>query len=150
MSKAQSMEDRLNEPEPEVWTPQDDKDDPTPTLTGVIESIAIRPGKDGRPSYPAVTVVGEDGTRRVWLAWHKVGKSRLAELQPQVGERIGVKYLGTHPKGYENYRVVVDRPEPEPSTTEVDWSVLTDTSSAGGFNDEWLPPPEEPEDQPSY
>ena len=51
-------------------------------------------------------MVDEDGVRRVWLAWHKVAKARLAELQPQVGEQIGVKYLGTHDRGCGSYRVV--------------------------------------------
>jgi hypothetical protein len=134
MSKAQSLEDRLNEPEPEAWSPKDDL-----VLTGVIESITIRDGKDGRPPYPAVVVLGEDGVRRVWLAWHRVGKSRLAELQPRVGEQIGVKYLGTHERGYENYRVVVDRPEPA-SADAVDWSALSAAPPAGAEYDEWLPP----------
>ena len=137
MSKPQSMEDRLNEPEPEVWSPRDQ-----PVLTGVIESITIRAGKDGKPPYPAVVVVGDDGTRRVWLAWHKVAKARLTERAPRVGEQFGVKYLGTHEKGYENYKVVVDRPEP--STTDVDWSELRAAAPAGSPDDEWLPPDEPP------
>jgi hypothetical protein len=149
MSKAQELRDRLDEPEPEAWVPKDE-----PVLTGLVESITIRDGKDGKPPYPAVVVAGEDGVRRIWLAWHKVAKSRLAELQPQVGEQIGVKYLGTHVRGYENYKVVVDRPEPEPSSTGVDWSALTATSPAGLDDypppDEWLPAEEPPEDAPPY
>jgi hypothetical protein len=138
MSKAQELRDRLDEPEPEVWQPKNE-----PVLAGVIESIAIRPGQGDKPSYPAVVVVGEDGVRRVWLAWHSVAKSRLKELKPRVGESIGVKYLGTHEKGYENYRLVLDRPEP--TAVDVDWSkVDAKTPPVGDQDDDgWWPPEDE-------
>jgi hypothetical protein len=137
MSKAQELRDRLDEPEPEAWQPKVD-----PVLTGVIESITVRPGKDGKPPYPAIVVVDALGTRRVWLAWHSVAKSRLAELRPRVGESIGVKYLGTHTKGYENYRVIVDRPE---QAADVDWSAVSHGVPVDAQNDDgWFPPDDEP------
>jgi hypothetical protein len=138
MSKAQELRDRLDEPEPEVWQPKDE-----PVLTGVIESISMRPSKGDKPPYPAIGVVSEDGIRRVWLAWHSVAKARLAELRPQVGETIGVKYLGTHPKGYENYKIVVDRPEPGDG---IDWSTVGAKPPPVGDQDDegWWPPEDEP------
>jgi hypothetical protein len=137
MSKTQELRDRLDEPEPEVWQPKDE-----PVLTGVVESISMRPGRDGKPPYPVVVVLGEDGRRRVWMAWHSVAKSRLAELRPRVGERLGVKYLGSHAtKGYELYKVVVDRPE---QAAEVDWSAVSRGVPVDVHEDEWLPPEDEP------
>ena len=81
----------------------------------------------------------------MWLAWHSVAKSRLAELKPRVGESIGVKYLGTHAKGYENYKVVVDRPEPQ--AADVDWSAVSHGVPVNAQDDDGWFPPDEP---PSY
>jgi hypothetical protein len=45
--------------------------------------------------------------------FHTVLKREFSKARPDIGSRIGVKYLGKHERGYEAYRVVRDEtPKP--------------------------------------
>ena len=62
----------------------------------------------------------------VWLS-SAVLLSLFKRHKPRVGERIGLKYAGTHPeKGYKLYALVVDRPE----EAEPDFDALISDSDA--------------------
>jgi hypothetical protein len=141
-----SLEDRLNEPEPERWEPE-----PGDSLVGTVEALEQRVGS-WKP-YLVVDIRQDDGEIRRWFATHTVAKSELAKLRPKAGERIGVRYLGTHAKGYENWRVVLDRGEEPAAAAPVDWDAVgketEDKPPATGEQpeDEWLPPDA---DEPPY
>jgi hypothetical protein len=59
----------------------------------------------------AAIVEREDGSGRVtvWLS-ALVLQDLFAKQQPEVGEQIGLRYLGKHPaKGYKRFALIVDR-----------------------------------------
>lgn len=105
-----SLEDRLESGLPSAWRP--DQDDPD-LLIGEVMEIEVGTSDYGR--YPILVVKTEDGEKAVH-GFHSVLQNELAKAAPQVGERVGIKYLGdvdTKPgskyKSYKGYRVKVDR-----------------------------------------
>ena len=108
-----NLSDMLDEPSREGWHPK-----PGSKLIGQIVSDNKRTGTYG--DYRLLTVVTEEGstedgqpippgTEKDLHAFHNVLRDQLEELQPQVGERIGVIYYGMGRKAH-RYRTVVDRP----------------------------------------
>jgi hypothetical protein len=101
--------------------------DPGDQLVGTIADVDQR--DSGYGVYPTVTIVVEEdstenggqpiepGDERVLHAFRTVPRNELAKRRPQVGDRIGVKYLGkAEGRDYEAYKVVLElaeRPEAE-------------------------------------
>lgn len=103
-----SFEERLEQGNAPAWRP--DKED-ADLLVG--EVISIDRGQSEYEPYPILTIAREsDGTELAVHGFHSVLKNELMKQQPQVGERIGIKYLGeitTGQRPYIGYRVKVDR-----------------------------------------
>ena len=106
-----SLEDRLEQGLASAWRP--DQDDPD-TLIGEVVEIAV--GTSDYDPYPLVVVRKDDGEEKAVHAFHTVLKNEILRQKPQVGERVGIKYLGeqkTKPgskfSSFIGYRVKVDR-----------------------------------------
>jgi hypothetical protein len=104
-----SLEDQLNEDFAPGWRPE-----PGDAVMGVVVDVSMRERQDfgqGTTPYPIVTLSQDDGTRVAVHAFHFVLEGELRKIKPQIGHRIGIKYLGK-PEGkrYEVYRVVTDHP----------------------------------------
>jgi hypothetical protein len=111
-----SLEGRLDSTA-QSWRPQvGDK------LVGTITSIGTRASQFGDEPYPVVTVRTDSGEEYRVFAYHSVLKAELAEQRPQVGDRIGISYLGK-PEGrkWEAYKVVLQRQAPQ---QELDWNTV--------------------------
>jgi hypothetical protein len=94
-----------------AWRPA-----PGDTIIGELADVGER--DNGYGPYPILTLLTDDGAISVHC-FHEVLRSELAKLSPQVGECIGIKYIGRHPeKSYHQYRVSVERP----GGSVVDWS----------------------------
>ena len=108
---ARSLEDRLDSTA-EAWRPEaGDK------IVGTVVDVDSRDGEFGL--YPIVTVQTDTGDERAVHAFHTVLKREFAKRQPRPGERIGIKYLGKHERGYEAYRIVWAEVAAAP-----DWSAI--------------------------
>jgi hypothetical protein len=116
-----SLEDRLESGLPSAWRP--DQKDPDTIIGEVLE---IQVGTSDYAPYPLLIVRQDDGTEKAIHGFHTVLKNELLRHKPQVGERLGVKYLGeqeTKPgskfKSFIGYRVHVDR-----AAAAFDWGKL--------------------------
>jgi hypothetical protein len=102
---------------PEAWRP-----DPGDKVVGEIIELDMLESKFGG-SYPLVVIETEDNRQVALHGFHTVFKSELARQCPKVGDRIGVAYHGRDEKaGYERYRVVVERTEPQ--SNAIDWQAV--------------------------
>jgi hypothetical protein len=121
---------------PEAWKPKEGDQ-----LIGTITELGDRDGGFG--DYPVITVITEAGDEYAVHGFHTVLKSELGKLRPTVGDQIGIAYHGKdEAKGYERYRVIVDRKTPAP-TTEADWARHTAEAQAELGDDDEPPPYEE-------
>lgn len=113
-----SMEDRLDKGFAQGWRPEvGDK------ITGTITEISEMESQFGG-TYPIVVVATDNGDEVAVHAFHTVLKANIARQRPQVGDRIGIKYFGRDEhKGYENYRVVVERAQPG-QAAEPNWDAM--------------------------
>jgi hypothetical protein len=104
------------------------KPDPGDKIVGRIVDVGERDSDYGG-SYPVLTVRPEpdEGVDIAVHGFHTVLKNELAKLEPRVEERIAIKYLGTHAKGYENYRVRLDR---HAAAQTPDWSRMRTQAEA--------------------
>ena len=134
----QTLRSRLDEDYPPAWIPEK----PGDFIEGEFVRMSMGPkgvGKSGQPT-PIATILTDDGPRSVWC-WHKALREQLKEAQPRQGEKILVLYLGKKEKKsepgkeYDNYRTVIDRPEPE-----FDWSKVEPDESIGDSEALTLPP----------
>jgi hypothetical protein len=106
-----SLEDRLESGLASAWRP--DQEDPD-VIIGEVTEISFA-SSDYEP-YPLIVIRQEDGTEKAVHAFHTVLKNELLRQKPNIGERIGIKYLGEQPtkpgskfKSFIGYRVKVDR-----------------------------------------
>ena len=113
------FEDRLEAGLAPAWRP--DKDDPDVLIGTVVD---IQQGTSDYEPYPLLVIEQENGEEKAVHGFHTVLKNELIRQRPQIGERIGIKYLGEQPtkpgskfKSFIGYRVKVDR-----ATSEFDWS----------------------------
>jgi hypothetical protein len=114
------LEERLEAGLAPAWRP--DKEDPS-VLIGKV--VSIEQGTSEYEPYPLIVVEQDDGTEMAVHGFHTVLKNELIKQRPQIGERIGIKYLGEVPtkpgskfKSYTGYRVKVERA----AGAEFDWS----------------------------
>ena len=108
------LEDDLNREFAPAWRP-----DPGDAVIGEVAEISSREG--GYGAYPIITLTVADGTRLAVHAFHSVLLSELKKIKPQVGHRIGIKYVGRpQGKNYDVYRVATENPP------DVDWETPGD------------------------
>jgi len=97
---------------PASWVPK-----PGDLITGEVVRYTEGTTSFGR-SPIAVLRDDESGElRSVWLL-HAVLRNEFAEQKPKPGERIGIKRLSDHAKGYKRYRLRVDRGQAEPEVPD--------------------------------
>jgi hypothetical protein len=120
-----NLEDRLESGLPSAWRP--DQDDP-PLLIGKVIEVEVGQSDYGR--YPIIVVRLDDGSEKAVHGFHSVLQNELQKTRPNIGERIGIKYLGdveTKPgsryKSYKGYRVKVER-----ESGAFDWAKLDQAS----------------------
>jgi len=136
--KMRAAADRGN---PQAWIP----DKPADDLLGVV--TAIKPGV--RTAFGVVPVLElTDPVGAAWSLWllHTVLRREVIRARPIIGETLYVRYEGqVRPDGggalYENYTVLVDRPD---QNNELDWDRIAqryepDTADRDPL-DQWMPP----------
>lgn len=148
-----SLEDRLDQGMAAAWRP--DQSDPDKLVGKVIEIVAASSSYSDDP-YPILVVRKEDGEEKAVHAFHSVLKREILKQRPQVGEEIGIKFLGeVKPKNganpYIGYVVKIERepgafnwnafgaPEAEPADdpyASVNESQTTVTVPAGAGDDD--------------
>lgn len=116
-----SIEERLESGLPSAWRP--DQDDPDMIVGEVVD---IQVGTSDYDPYPLILIRQDDGEEKAVHGFHTVLKNELKRQRPQIGERMGIKYLGeqkTKPgskfNSFIGYRVKVER-----DTGAFDWSKL--------------------------
>jgi hypothetical protein len=123
-----SLDDRLDS-FAEAWRPEvGDK------LIGTVIGVDMRDSDYGDP-YPIIEVETDEGGQFAFHGFHTIARRELAKKQPQVGDRIGIKYYGRGEpakpgmSGAEKYKILVEKAEPKP----VDWSeVAVDVDAEDG------------------
>lgn len=132
-----SLEERLEAGYAEAWRP--DQEDPD-TLVGVVADISTNESDYGE--YPIITIRQDDGTEKAVHAVHTVLRNELIKQRPQIGERIGIKFLGdikTKPgsrySSYKGYSVRMERD----ATTAFNWSTLGLEAEATDVNPAFTP-----------
>ena len=96
-----TIEDRLNR-EPEAWKPQ-----PGDRLIGTV--VEVEEYRSDYGTYPMITISTDDGQEWMFHAFHTVARTEIERKQPKPGDRIGIAYHGLSEKGYEQYRIVLER-----------------------------------------
>jgi hypothetical protein len=102
MHPAESLDERLDAEFAPAWSPR-----PGEKIVGEVVALSQRTGPFGR--YPIVTLRGPNGGERAVHAFHTVLAEALAEAKPQIGERLGIKYVDrieSDSGGYHKYKVV--------------------------------------------
>src|SRR5687767_466240 len=84
-----SLEDRLESGLPSAWRP--DQEDPDLIIGEVVD---IQVGTSDYDPYPLIVIKQDDGEEKAIHGFHTVLKNELLRQKPQIGERIGIKYLG--------------------------------------------------------
>jgi hypothetical protein len=101
-----SLSDRVDS-FPEPWKPE-----PGDKLVGTVMNVGERASDYG--IYPIIDVRTEDDEELTFHAFHTVAKNELARQRPAPGDEIAVKYFGKdEDRGYERYRVLVEKAEPK-------------------------------------
>lgn len=101
------------------WRPEEGA-----TLVGKVVSIDSGSSNYGGGTYPIVTVQPEGGGDPVAVhCFHAALKSRMMEARPNIGERIGIKFVGKR-----QHRT-------DPSLTVADYIVRVERQDAGNVWD---------------
>lgn len=101
----------------ESWRPTTNEAHPNP-LAGLILEVATLDTEYG--PAPSFTIQGDDGNYWRYVALGEVAQKRIASLNPQVGDTLGVKYKGRVPSPtrkekdgsptmYHDWRIAVER-----------------------------------------
>lgn len=84
------------------------------SVVGVLLDLTLRDSDYGDP-YPVVTIETSDGREVEVHGYHSVLRNRLFELDPQPGDQLGIKCLGSRTgksgTSYVAYRLVIERAE---------------------------------------
>lgn len=104
---ARTIEERLTGEDAEPWIPET----PGEHIFGEVEEVSTREGDYGE--YSVVTLLTADGSVRSIAGFGTVLKGKLAELDPQPGDSLGVKFVGEktakNQKEYKDWTVVIQR-----------------------------------------
>jgi hypothetical protein len=98
--------------EPKPWRPQ-----PGDSLVGTLDRFETRNGLYGE--FNCAILVADDGSEHSVALTPKQLQSTWTRWNPQVGERVGLRYVGerqSQDRGitYRTYYLRVHRPTPEP------------------------------------
>lgn len=88
-------------------------------LVGRVLSVEEMDSRYSGDAYPYFEVETDDGKLCSWHAAQTVAKSAVRRKRVREGDRIAVKYLGEHTKGYKDFRVLVDHAGREPEVFPV-------------------------------
>jgi len=119
---------RADEGFPASWQPEEVGDE----LLGVVRRVVLAAPTRQYGTAAVVELETEVGARySVWL-FHKVLRQAFIRERVQLGELVLIRWLGKKtPEGggnsYDNYEVVVDRPE---ATGSPDWDAVRRATSA--------------------
>ncbi len=124
--------------ETESYRPDTDPTHPNP-LTGTVIDTDEFVGDYG--TSPVLSILDESGTK-VWrlMCFGSVLANQVAKQRPEVGDSIGVKYLGEEDarnfpgKKYKNYRVVVKKANG--NKPAIDWDKIAAESEVDLGNGE--------------
>jgi hypothetical protein len=93
--------------EPQSWRPE-----PGDKLIGELVDVDERDG--GYGTYPILVIRDDDGAEWSWHVLHAVARGEIGRQQPNIGDRLGVKYVGKvegrDGQEYHSWKVRVDRP----------------------------------------
>jgi hypothetical protein len=82
------MSNEMNLEQAEGWKPEVGD-----VVVGTVVDLARQRSEYTGDLYPIITVQRDDGTLVAIHCFHTVLRNRMIELQPQIGETIGVKYI---------------------------------------------------------
>ena len=94
------------------------------TIEGKITDIDTRATQYG--AYPILTLACEDGPHAVH-AFHAVLQRGIQKIEPQIGDQIAIRFLGSKPlksdpsKSFNDYQVTSDKPK-----QPMDWTKFGD------------------------
>ena len=104
---ARTLEERLTGEDAEPWIPEEAGEH----IFGEVEEVGTREGDYGE--YTVVTLLLEDGSVSSVAGFGTVLAGKLAELDPQPGDHLGVKFrgekTGKNGKEYKDWTVVIQR-----------------------------------------
>jgi hypothetical protein len=101
--------------EVQPWQPE--KDD---KLVGRVLSVEWIDSRYSDEQYPYIELESVDGILYGWHAAQTVAKSAIQRKKLRAGDRLAVKYLGEHTKGYKDFRVLVEHADDVGSLEPVD------------------------------
>lgn len=104
--------DGITEDQGDAWMPKDDEDHPEGIQGKVITVTTVETdAKYGGGSVPLLEIEEADG--HIWSVrgYHTVLRNQIEKNDPQVGDMIGIKYLGekqnrSGDNSYSNYGIV--------------------------------------------
>lgn len=106
---------QVDEDDSEGWVPTEKGEGISGTVVkiGETRSDFAKPGED--PMVPTVTIRTADGTKWRVIGYGAVLKREMEDANPQVGDRMAVKYFGEKPvrkgpfagKNYKHYGIAV-------------------------------------------
>jgi hypothetical protein len=111
-----SIAERL-ESNAEAWKPEEGA-----KLIGTVVETDERESKHG--NYPLVVVETDDGDEIAVHCFHTVLKNEVERKRPEPGDLIGIVYRGLSAKGYESYKVVLERGKEKQGRVGVDEVVV--------------------------
>ena len=116
-------------------------------IVGVIERYSHGTSSLTGDPVQIVWIEDDQGNRHsVWLNC-AVLVSKFADLKPQPGERVGIRYMGKHEaKNYKIFRVVVDRAAAPPAAPTFDAPPVPAEMAADVAPDSTLDDEAEPDD----
>lgn len=104
---ARTLEERLTGEDAEPWIPEEAGEH----IFGEVEEVSTREGDFGE--YTVVTLLTADGSVVSVAGFGTVLAGKLAELDPQPGDSLGVKFrgekTGKNGKDYKDWTVVIQR-----------------------------------------
>ena len=114
---AMSLRDKLDI-NAETWRPNDSEKSPAnpdhpKDIVGRIIDVEQYDTEFG--PAPAFTILGDDDNVWRWVVVGEVAQKRVARLNPQMGDEIGVRYLGRVPSptrkdtSYHDWRIVMEK-----------------------------------------
>lgn len=126
-----SLKDRL-EGNSEAWRPDDETLGHPNPLTGWVTEVTTGTGDFGE--YPLLFVLDDDKNEWRVHGFGTVLKSRIAELKPEPGDEIGIRFLGlVKSKGfdtpYRNYKLVLEKAQGTKAAGP-DWEAMAAAAKA--------------------
>jgi hypothetical protein len=113
VTPSSSFEEDLDR-EVQSWKPE--KGD---KLIGRVLSVEWVDSRYSDEAYPYVELETDDGILYDWHAAQTVARSAVRRKNVRAGDRLAVKCLGDHAKGYRDFGLLVDHGEHSPERTVV-------------------------------